>query len=107
VDETYSLEVDRAGTFNMPAKDIDPHLVDVFTLPSDLLAAYHRLVEKRVTEGLTPAEEMELRGVSRKLDLAELSTPIEHAIDAKSTHEHQKSLEALNDVITRLKNLQR
>jgi hypothetical protein len=80
---------------------------EAFTLPSDLLAAYHRLVDKRFNEGLTPAEEMELREVSRKLDSAELSTPIERAVDAKSTHEHQESLEVLNEVIARLKSLQR
>jgi hypothetical protein len=80
---------------------------EAYTLPSDLLAAYHRLVDKRFSEGLTPGEEMELREVSRKLDSAELSTPIERAIEAKSTHEHQKSLEVLNDVIAQLKSLQR
>jgi hypothetical protein len=80
---------------------------ELFTLPADLLAAYHRLVDKRFSEGLTPGEEMELREVSRKLDSAESLTPMERAIDAKSTHEHQKRIEVLNDVIARLKSLQR
>jgi hypothetical protein len=80
---------------------------EAFTLSSDMLAAYHRLVDKRFSEGLTTGEEMELREISRKLDAAELSTPIERAIEAKSTHEHQESLEVLNDVIARLKSLQR
>jgi prevent-host-death family protein len=84
-----------------------PLTAELFSPPADLLAGYHRLVDKRFSEGLTPGEERRLSEVSHQLDRAELLTPIERAIDAKSTHEHQIRLEVLNDVIARLKSLQR
>ena len=77
-----------------------------YDLPADLLAAYHRLVSKKLMEGLTPDEEAEFERVSRELDEADAATPLEQAIAARAQRKHERRMAALNDIVAKLKSLQ-
>jgi prevent-host-death family protein len=77
-----------------------------YELPADLLAAYHRLLDKKFSEGLTPDEETELARVDRELGEADMATPLEQSIDARARREHERRMTILNDIIEQLKSLQ-
>ncbi|MCS6861026.1 MAG: hypothetical protein NZT92_11985 [Abditibacteriales bacterium] len=77
-----------------------------YELPSGLLAAYHRLVSKKLAEGLTPDEEAELGRVEEQLDEAELATPLGQYINAKAEREHARRMARLDELIAKLKALQ-
>ena len=77
-----------------------------YELPADLLADYHRLVSKKLIEGLTPDEEAEFERVSKELDEADTATPLEQAIDARARREHERRMATLNNIIDKLKSLQ-
>lgn len=77
-----------------------------YELPPDLLAEYHRLLDKKFGEGLTPDEEAELERVGRELDEADAATPLERAADAKARREHKQRMVVLDDIIAKLRSLQ-
>ena len=51
-----------------------------YELPADLLAAYHTLLDKKFSSGLTPQEENELTQLSQQLDDAEAVQPLVQSI---------------------------
>jgi prevent-host-death family protein len=77
-----------------------------YELPADMLAEYHRLLDKTFGEGWTPAEEMELERVSHELDEADLATPLGQYITAKAEREHARRMAILDELIAKLKELQ-
>jgi hypothetical protein len=78
-----------------------------YELPAELLAAYHRLLDKKFSEGLTPDEEAELDRVGRELDEADMATPLEQAIDARARREHARRMAVLDNIIAQLKSLRK
>ena len=76
-----------------------------YELPDDLLAAYHRLVSKKLNEGLTPEEEAEFERVGKELDEADISTPLEQASRARAQQEHERRMATLKDIMAQLKSL--
>ena len=78
-----------------------------YELPPDLLAAYHRLLDKKFSEGLTSDEEAELERVGQELDEADMATPLEQAIDARARREHARRMAILDNIIAQLKSLQK
>jgi hypothetical protein len=76
-----------------------------YELPADLLSAYHRLVDKKFSEGLTPEEEAEFERVGKALDEADMQTPLGQAILQKAEEEHQRWMTTLEEVIAKLRSL--
>lgn len=76
-----------------------------YELPEHLLSAYHRLLDKKFSSGLTASEEAELEKLDKQLDEAELATPLVQSIITKSTHRHKRWMRTLNEVITKLREL--
>lgn len=87
-------------------KTAEPPAPLAYELPADLLAEYHRLLDKKFSKGLTPEEEAEFERVGRELDKADMETPLERAADAKARREHKRRMAVLNDIIAKLKSLQ-
>jgi prevent-host-death family protein len=76
-----------------------------YELPADVLAEYHRLLDKKFNNGLTPDEEAELARVDKELDEADLATPLGQAIMQKAEEEHLRWMTTLDDVIEKLRSL--
>jgi len=78
-----------------------------YELPTDLLAAYHRLVDKKFSSGLTPDEETELERVGKELDEADMQTPLGQAIMQKAEEEHERWMNRLEEVMATLHSLRK
>ena len=76
-----------------------------YELPVDLLAAYHALLDKKFSSGLTPQEENELTQLSQQLDDAEAVQPLVQSIGARAAAEDKKWMQTLEEVITKLREL--
>ena len=74
-----------------------------YELPDDLLADYHRLVSKKLTEGLAPEEEIEFERVSKELDEADMQTPLEQAAMQK----HKQRMVILDELAAKRKALEK
>ena len=61
-----------------------------YELPADLLAAYHGLLDKKFSTGLTPQEENELTQLSQQLDDVEAVQPLVQSIGARAAAEDKK-----------------
>ncbi|MBI3921574.1 MAG: hypothetical protein HY318_09175 [Armatimonadetes bacterium] len=88
------------------ASPLEPASSLAYELPSDLLAEYHRLLDQKLGEGLTPDEEAELERVGRELDEADMATPLGQYIDAKARAEHKRRMSLLDELIDKLKRIQ-
>ena len=62
--------------------DTDENVFD-YELPTDLLEAYHKLLDKKFSNGLTPQEEVELAELDQQLNDARSSTTT-HTIHAET-----------------------
>jgi len=78
---------------------------EIYELPSELLTAYHRLLDKKFTTGLTSDEERELFQLDNQLDEADMATPLEQSIRTKARKEHQQRMAVLNDILAKLQAL--
>ena len=58
-----------------------------YELPADLLAAYHALLDKKFSSGLTTQEENELTQLSQQLDDAEAAQPLVQSIWSRAAAE--------------------
>ena len=76
-----------------------------YELPADLLDAYHSLLNKKFSYGLTPDEEAELVRIDQQLDNAELATPLVQSTLTKTAHKHEQWMRTLNEVISKLRDL--
>ena len=74
-----------------------------YELPSELLTAYHRLLDKKFTTGLTAYEEKELAQIDNRLDEANMATPLEQSIRTKARKGHQQRMAVLNDILAKLR----
>jgi len=61
-----------------------------YELPADLLDAYHNLLNKKFSYGLTPDEEDELVQLDKQLDEAELATPLVQSTLTKAAQKHKQ-----------------
>lgn len=78
-----------------------------YELPADLLDAYHRLLNKKFSSGLTADEETELARLDQQLDEAELATPLVQSTLTKSAQQHKRWMRTLNEVINKLRELRK
>lgn len=61
-----------------------------YELPADLLAAYHALLDKKFSAGLTTQEENELTQLSQQLDDVEAAQPLVQSIWLRTTTQDKK-----------------
>lgn len=71
-----------------------------YELPAALLAAYHELLDKKFSAGLTPQEENELTQLSQQLDDAEAEQPLVQSIGARAAAEDKKWIADPSDSVT-------
>ena len=76
-----------------------------YELPSKLLTAYHRLLDKKFTTGLTTDEEKELVQLDNRLNEADMATPLEQSIRTKARKENHHRMVVLNDILAKLRSL--
>ena len=76
-----------------------------YELPADLLAAYHTLLDKKFSSGLTPQEENELTQLSQQFDDVEAAQPLVQSIWSRSAAQDKKWMQTLEEVITKLREL--
>ena len=77
----------------------------VYELPVHLLEAYHSLLDKKFSTGLTPEEEIELSRLDQHLDDAEVTQPLIQSMGMHVNSEDQKWMWTLEEVIVNLRNL--
>lgn len=70
---------------------------------SEMLAVYHRLVDKRFDHGLTPEEDRELQLVNAELDRVEQVDPVEQTIAMEAS----RRIAILEEVVKMLQSLER
>jgi hypothetical protein len=78
-----------------------------YSLPADLLSAYHSLLSKKFISGLTPDEELSMERVGKELDEADLRTPLGQAIMQNAEEEHKRWMTTLSEVIAKLRSLRK
>ena len=85
-----------------PAEGENPF---AYELPADLLTAYHKLLDKKFSSGLTPEEEAELTKLDQQLDNAEAAQPLVQSMRARTAAQDEKWLQRVEAVITKLREL--
>ena len=80
---------------------------DAFTykLPADLLSAYHKLLDKKFSTGLTLQEEAELTGLSKQLDETVSAQPLVQLIRARAAACDEKWVQTFREAIAKLREL--
>ena len=78
-----------------------------YELPVNLLEAYHSLLDKKFSTGLTPEEEIELSQLDQHLDDAEATQPLIQSMRMHVNSEDQKWMRTLEEVIVNLRNLRK
>ena len=76
-----------------------------YELPADLLTAYHELLDKKFSSGLTPEGEAELTKLDQQLDDAEAAQPLVQSMRARTDAQDEKWLQRIEAVINKLKKL--
>ena len=78
---------------------------DEHELPGDLLQAYHRLLDKKFSDGLSLGEEGKLKQIGQQLDEADARTPLEQDLDSRAKAKHQERMSILSNVLSELHSL--
>ncbi len=76
-----------------------------YELPAELLAAYHKLLDKKFSVGLTLQEEAELTGLNKQLDDAETAQPLVQLIRTQASATDEKWVRTFQEAITKLREL--
>lgn len=87
---------------------LHPHEDDdafIYELPADVLSAYHKLLDKKFSTGLTLQEEAELTGLKEKLDDAESAQPLVQLIRARAADRDEKWIRTFQETMAKLREL--
>ena len=87
---------------------LQPHGDEValsYELPTELLAAYHKLLDKKFSVGLTLQEEAELTRLNEQLDDAEAAQPLVQLIRTQASATNEKWVRTFQEAITKLREL--
>ncbi len=76
-----------------------------YELPAHLLEAYHRLLDKKFSSGLTPEEDVELAQLDVQLDDAEAAQPLIQSMQRKAAARDENWMQRFEEVITKLREL--
>ena len=84
--------------------DEDENIFD-YELPTNLLEAYHELLDKKFSDGLTPREEVELTQLDRQLNDAEAVQPLIQSMQKRATLRDEDWKKRFEEVVTKLREL--
>ena len=76
-----------------------------YELPVHLLEAYHGLLDKKFSTGLTPEEEVELTQLDEQLNEAEAAQPLIQSMQKRSAARDENWMQRFEEVIARLREL--
>ena len=76
-----------------------------YELPVHLLEAYHGLLDKKFSTGLTPEEEVELTQLDEQLNEAEAAQPLIQSMQKRSAAQDENWMQRFEEVIARLREL--
>ena len=78
-----------------------------YELPVHLLEAYHGLLDKKFSTGLTPEEEVELAQLDEQLNEAEAAQPLIQSMQKRSAARDENWMQRFEEVIARLRELRK
>ena len=76
-----------------------------YELPTELLEAYHKLLDKKLSIGLTPQEEGELTQLDRQLNDAEAAQPLIQSMQKRTNLQDENWKQRFEEVVTKLREL--
>ncbi len=76
-----------------------------YELPVHLLQAYHGLLDKKFSTGLTPEEEVELTQLDEQLNEAEAAQPLIQSMQKRSAARHENWMQRFEKVMAKLRSL--
>ena len=84
--------------------DEDENAFD-YELPTDLLEAYHTLLDKKFSNSLTPQEEGELTQLDQQLNDAEAAQPLIQSMQKRTAARDEDWKQRFEEVVTKLREL--
>ena len=84
--------------------DEDENAFD-YELPTDLLEAYHILLDKKFSNGLTPHEEVELTQLDQQLNEAEAAQPLIQSRQKRTAARDENWRQRFEEVVIKLREL--
>ena len=76
-----------------------------YELPTDLLEAYHKLLDKKFSTGLTSQEEIELTQLDQQLNDAEAAQPLIQLMQKQEALQDENWKQRFEEVVTKLREL--
>ena len=76
-----------------------------YELPLPILEAYHGLLDKKFSTGLTKEEEITLSKLDRQLDDAEATQPLIQSMQRRATARDENWMQTLEEIIINLRSL--
>lgn len=76
-----------------------------YELPTDLLEAYHKLLDKKFSNGLTPQEEVKLTQLDQQLNEAETAQPLIQFMQKRAAAQDENWKQRFEEVVTKLREL--
>ncbi len=76
-----------------------------YELPTDLLEAYHKLLDKKFSNGLTPQEEVKLTQLDQQLNDAEAAQPLIQFMQKRAAAQDENWKQRFEEVVTKLREL--
>ncbi len=76
-----------------------------YELPVHLLEAYHSLLDKKFSMGLTPEEEVELTQLDEQLNEAEAAQPLIQSMQKRSAARDENWMQRFEEVMAKLRSL--
>ena len=76
-----------------------------YELPAHLLEAYHGLLDKKFSTGLTPEEEVELSELDQQLDETEAAQPLIQTMHRRATTHDENWMQKFEEVMAKLREL--
>ena len=70
-----------------------------YELPTDLLEAYHKLLDKKFSTGLTPQEEVELTPLDQQLNEAEAAQPLIQSMQKREALRDENWTQRFEEII--------
>ena len=76
-----------------------------YELPTNLLEAYHKLLDKKFSTGLTPQEEVEVAQLDQQLNEAEAAQPLIQSMQKREALRDKNWKQRFGEVVTKLREL--
>ena len=99
MNKTISLDL-------FPSQDKSKNAFD-YELPTNLLEAYHKLLDKKFSTGLTSEEKVILAALGQQLDDAEAAQPLIQSMQQRVTQRDENWKHRFEEVISKLRELKK